>query len=363
MFLRAGASVVVLAAAAAAVRSPGAAAPCGDGARCDTSLVERAAAASGRMIRHRLLTLKAVARCMSADYHTPRTGGSKRIRTDCGEDAYFIAAPNARAVSVGIADGVGGWSLDGIDAGEFAWELMNTCQDVAQEESPAPEAPSAAAAAAAGPPHEAGAASPRKLLAACFNKLRLGQAEPPIGSSTACVATLERHSGLLRIANLGDSGAFVIRAVDGELALESTVQQHKFNWPYQLMVPPVGETGGDPPEDADEYVVQVQEGDIVVLATDGLFDNIPKDLLMTLTAALRSADLGAVAEELVNIAHLRSQSPEETPFSMRAQTAGVGHDGGKPDDITVIVARVERSPPEAVEEDDEEESTSRGPQA
>lgn len=39
--------------------------------------------------------------------------------------------------------------------------------------------------------------------------------ELPVGSSTACVATLRRDQGLLDVANLGDSGALVVQP-DGQ---------------------------------------------------------------------------------------------------------------------------------------------------
>ncbi|KAK4271772.1 hypothetical protein QN277_020414 [Acacia crassicarpa] len=42
-----------------------------------------------------------------------------------GEDSYFICS---ELNTVGVADGVGGWSEKGIDAGHYARELMqNAC--------------------------------------------------------------------------------------------------------------------------------------------------------------------------------------------------------------------------------------------
>lgn len=48
-----------------------------------------------------------------------------------GEDAHFICA-NEQAI--GVADGVGGWAEVGIDAGEFARELMSNSVTVIQDE-------------------------------------------------------------------------------------------------------------------------------------------------------------------------------------------------------------------------------------
>ena len=55
-------------------------------------------------------------------------------------------------------------------------------------------------------------------------------------------------------------------------------QQHFFNAPYQLaVVPPKMLKRGaimDKPTDAEVVSMTVESGDIVLLATDGLFDNL-----------------------------------------------------------------------------------------
>ncbi len=56
------------------------------------------------------------------------------------------------------------------------------------------------------------------------------------------------------------------------------VQQHEFNCPYQLGSPEiVPET--DTAEDAAVYELDAEQGDILVLGTDGLFDNMWDDQL------------------------------------------------------------------------------------
>ena len=51
-------------------------------------------------------------------------------------------------------------------------------------------------------------------------------------------------------------------------------QQHAFNTPLQLG--PTMDDGSlfDQPEDSDVYKLQLQAGDLVVLATDGVLDNM-----------------------------------------------------------------------------------------
>merc|ERR1711862_958853 len=67
----------------------------------------------------------------------------------------------------------------------------------------------------------------------------------------------------------------------GKVLLQSSPQQHRFNTPFQLMAPVQGtatmrkSSGGDQPRDAD--IVEftgVCSGDVIVLGSDGLFDNM-----------------------------------------------------------------------------------------
>ena len=104
------------------------------------------------------------------------------------------------------------------------------------------------------------------------------------GSSTAWVWTLSHRN--LKVANLGDSGFIVLRydpeLQKWEIIKESKGQQHNFNTPYQLAkIPfdkfkkiPANQFWNDKPSQSDKYNVQVKSGDIVILATDGLLDNL-----------------------------------------------------------------------------------------
>ena len=51
-------------------------------------------------------------------------------------------------------------------------------------------------------------------------------------------------------------------------------QQHAFNTPLQLGPTMEDGTQFDQPTDADVYQLQLQAGDLVVLATDGILDNM-----------------------------------------------------------------------------------------
>jgi protein phosphatase PTC7 len=77
----------------------------------------------------------------------------------------------------------------------------------------------------------------------------------------------------LHTANLGDSGFLIARAKEGgdtlQLLFKTPFQQHDFNTPFQLST-----MGPDEPWHADVEKFQVESGDILVMGTDGLWDNV-----------------------------------------------------------------------------------------
>lgn len=117
-------------------------------------------------------------------------------------------------------------------------------------------------------------ASPRELLVeACKQNTE-------VGSCTACLVSLDEKASVLSTANLGDSGYMILRQVAGkdklEIVYESKEQQHAFNFPFQ-----VG-TNGDPPSSAEVNAHNVLNGDIIILGTDGLWDNMHRPKIVDL---------------------------------------------------------------------------------
>lgn len=77
----------------------------------------------------------------------------------------------------------------------------------------------------------------------------------------------------MRSSFVGDSGYAIYRKEsDGfKLLFKSKEQQKSFNFPYQI-----GSEGDNPTCAAeDKHIVQL--GDLIVLGTDGLFDNMNAD--------------------------------------------------------------------------------------
>ena len=52
---------------------------------------------------------------------------------------------------------------------------------------------------------------------------------------------------------------------------------------FQLSLPPsemASDVLSDLPESADRYEFNVQDGDVIIMATDGIFDNVPDSILV-----------------------------------------------------------------------------------
>lgn len=220
-----------------------------------------------------------------------------------GEDASFVS-DDGRAL--GVFDGVGAWSEMGVDPGIYSKSLAAECLAAYEELGTA--------------------AQPRDLLErAWLNSQHL------MGSSTALCLTLDGN--VLRGANLGDSGFLVVR--QGQLLHRQKEQQHGFNFPFQL-----GTQSTDSPHDAHVVELELELGDVVVAATDGVLDNLfAEDIVGIVSEGLGLAKTAAdLAQRIAHVASVRANSPAgRTPFSVAANAAGYRFDGGKLDDITVCV--------------------------
>jgi len=216
-----------------------------------------------------------------------------------GEDAHFITSK-----VIGVADGVGGWADMGVDPALYALKLMEGAKNAVDNLK---------------------VSDPMHVL-----RLAYEHSKEVDGSSTACIISI--HKDKLHAAHLGDSGFMVIR--DSKIMYRTKEQQYHFNFPFQL-----GTNSDCLPEHAEYITLDIQDGDLIILGTDGLWDNLFDETILELTQT--SDNICTLAETIA--AHTRhvSQSLVPTPFA-RAATAA-GHPfalGGKLDDVSVIVALV-----------------------
>jgi protein phosphatase PTC7 len=273
-------------------------------------------------------------------HYSPKDESRKstnNLRPYAGEDAFFSYSPNNSSNLVGamgIADGVGGYSDLGVDAGLMAWQLMENSRDyfIKSAES-----------------DDCLYKSPRDILCRAFDSILLNK-QVACGGTTACLVSVfkdELGAIYLQYANLGDSGFMVVR--NGEVIFRTTDQTHYFNAPYQLAVPPKHRTViMNKPHEADQFdnVFQVREGDYVILATDGLWDNIfDEDVVKILNDHTKlytnSAEIvEKTTRELLLKTHAISKNspkPVYTPFQRYASDNRKTWVGGKVDDISVMV--------------------------
>lgn len=138
----------------------------------------------------------------------------------------------------------------------------------------------------------------------------------------------------------------------GQYVLQTTEQQHFFNCPYQLSVLPNGDKTyiEDHPDMAECQALQAEDGDYIILATDGYSDNVfPSTTLNLLDGHTSTGPASAVeslAALLLSAARDRAQSAHAvTPFSKNAAKHGYRHNGGKIDDVTIIIGRVRATGP------------------
>ncbi|CAH1802321.1 unnamed protein product [Owenia fusiformis] len=243
-----------------------------------------------------------------------------------GDDACFIASHKSSDV-LGVADGVGGWRNYGIDPSVFPQSFMLTCERIVKEGRFIPN-------------------NPQEIMASGYAEV-LQNKMPMIGSCTACIVALHKEEETLYTSNLGDSGFLVCR--DGEFVHRSEEQQHYFNTPYQLAAAPPSQQGlvlSDSPESAESSSFNVQQGDIILVGTDGLFDNMTDEMILEHLRKLkdrRRESIQHTANRLAECARDLSFDPDYmSPFSMNAEAHGIeGIKGGKPDDITVVLATVD----------------------
>ena len=207
-----------------------------------------------------------------------------------GEDGFFT---NVELNALGVADGVGSWYFRGVDPGIYARELMKLTEEAVST----------------------GERDPVKVLCEAYdgNKER--------GTSTSCVALL--NDCQLNSVNVGDSGFIIIR--EGQVVQSRQITIHSFNFPFQL-----GQGSPDRPEDGSIDSFELKPEDIIIMATDGLWDNLFEEQVVEL--AVGESDVSKLAKSIAEGARAAATEPgRKTPWS---------NVGGKLDDISVISVRV-----------------------
>lgn len=250
------------------------------------------------------------------------------------EDASFIHRRADGALVLGVADGVGSWALRGVDAGAFARSLMAASKKALEANE---------------------ALTPIEVLSSAW-RYTVDQKIP--GATTALVSVFHPASGKMEIANVGDSGILVLRPSKKgargawEVFYRSSTQLSKFNTPFQFGYSPETADKFQTPADADVTEVSLARGDVIIQATDGLFDNLfDADIIAIVQAhlgtravdvPLADVDAAALSNALLEKAVAEAYNKHrDSPFALLAKDNDImWRFGGRPDDITVLVSLV-----------------------
>lgn len=276
----------------------------------------------------------------------------------------------AKTNLLGVADGVNSVAEEGVDPSILPRELLSRCLVLANRARSAEQefyTETQSLFGALGLTHGVPTDLAKRILCRAATELR------ELGSTTVSICLLHRRQ--LHVATVGDAGLLLFRVNTSvptyTLVGRTPAGLHTFNSPYQIcrMAEP------DPPTPqrllyeaaalTSSQVFELQDGDIVVVASDGLLDNLHPD---EITEALNLVCLPSVptrargvsrvplirperiAKYLVDAALLRANPRHgrgyPTPFAEAwFRYSGRHITGGKYDDTTAVVAYVEATAP------------------
>ncbi|OKL59452.1 hypothetical protein UA08_05120 [Talaromyces atroroseus] len=180
-------------------------------------------------------------------------------------------------------------------------------------------------------------------------------------SATALLHNVEQGSDvkpLLYVTNIGDCQIVVIRPRDRKVLFKSREQWHWFDCPYQLGTNSVDQ----PRNDAVLSVVELEEGDIVLAVSDGVTDNLwGHEILDNILESVEKWEAGDIgkygaereaeaptcmvfaARRLLNAALTIAFDPfADSPYMEKAIDEGLTIEGGKMDDISVVIGQCKR---------------------
>ena len=221
-----------------------------------------------------------------------------------GEDALFI-----KGRTFGVFDGVSGAEkLDGVPL--YSRTLADEMKKAAGKESMT-------------------VAEMTKSLTAAADYADQGAT----GASTAVVASIGEN-GFLQALSLGDSYCMVIR--DGKITAKTREISHYWECPYQL-----SDDSPDRPRDGTKLNIELIPGDIIVMGSDGIFDNIGDDMLLDVISKGPKKP-PALAKKICDVSRKQSLDRNSlTPFGKQSQKRGDADYkdglGGKVDDSSCVV--------------------------
>jgi len=277
-----------------------------------------------------------------------------------GEDAHMVHISRMGGGAVAVADGVGGWNAKGVNPAAYSRCLVHFARVAAVQEERERQTTAKATGLMAMVRALAAGLTKKDLTAQGLMSRAQVRSKVP-GSATMVVARLDGETGTLDVCNLGDAGLRVLR--EGRVVATTQDQQYEFDMPYQMACQEFVDIEYNKAKDGNRTAVEVKDGDWLILGSDGLFDNMYDEEIAALQmqAETKGKDAGdeyfqaqVIARALAERARRYSRDPlRKVPYgvalaeSQGGKRRGLGSLlkptlalGGKPDDITVVVARV-----------------------
>mmetsp|Transcript_25616 Transcript_25616/g.82959 ORF Transcript_25616/g.82959 Transcript_25616/m.82959 type:complete len:705 (-) Transcript_25616:209-2323(-) len=328
---------------------------------------------------------------------------------ELSEDAFFVTESRSGAQYVGVFDGVGSWRKLGVDPRRYPRALRDAVVDAVEQNTfqrphdllsaawrrvTKDKVPGSTTACVLTLDEEVNALSYVNLGDAGVVVFRDVDASNA-GTANAAVGRVGRkqtHGG----GGFSGSSRRALEATTSgaknntpsptnptnpnpkkrrQVVLVAPQQLREFNLPYQLgwtnayeaekeqslgARGDIDEKKDDPgavltfetPAHANVASFPVQPGDVVVVASDGLFDNVFLDHVTDLVADWEAdeenhhGDLTALADLLCHTARdLSLHDDTDSPFALLAKENDILWGGGMPDDVTVLALRVDAAPP------------------
>lgn len=243
----------------------------------------------------------------------------------CGEDSFIIKKCNQNNF-FGVFDGVSSLKYYDIDPSEFPFHLVSNLNKILNDN-------------------------------VVDIKQELIQIEKQLtdenikGSCTVCLSKFNENNGKLETFNLGDSGFIVIRPVENSkpiLLYKSDPQCFSFNFPYQLNN--FHKSHSNSINFLTTHEIFLQKGDVVILASDGLWDNLYQDeILLYVSLSYKNGNIdikNLMRNILTDIEELFDDDYDPTvrkgPFAAEAAELNLRYNHhSKEDDVTIVIGIVE----------------------
>ncbi|EAU38728.1 conserved hypothetical protein [Aspergillus terreus NIH2624] len=229
-------------------------------------------------------TIPAVSSVVITSPSTPRTPGLRRKRRpDSGEDAFFVSRighqNNPGAVAFAVADGVGGWAESRVDPADFSHALCSyMAQSALDWDAPAEQL------------------RPKQILQSGYDQvvadesIRAGGSTASVGRSPwTTAASSWPNLGRLRVSAPASRPRCYHYSGPADPWLATRPTSSALSHPRMRTQASIfgGAFLEDFPRDAAVTNLQLQHGDVLMLATDGVFDNLNnQDILKLVTSRM-----------------------------------------------------------------------------